>query len=399
VAARKKTPRKKAAPAKAVRVSESDILTAGPEIEPEPEGEDVVFTGQRASASKPRKVGPYRVQRQIGRGGMAVVYRGLHEGLQREVAIKELLAHQRDQEAASRFRREALALAGFRHQNIVTLYDLIDKNGTPYMVLELVNGPTLSELLKEGPLPPEVAAVICARLASALEHAHLARITHRDIKPSNVMLTREGEVKLMDFGIAKDDELAGLTREGLAIGTPAYMSPEQVSAAPLDHRTDIYSLGVLLYECLCGKRAFNGKSVQEMFINIRAGTFRPLRKQNPSVPWALVSVVKRAMRVNVEDRYFDAAELRRDLELFLGKRVAVSHSALLIAYLFQKGRISETEVMERITQREMHALDSIAAAPRRSRRLAWATAIGVGAAAALAATNHLWWPLVRSLGH
>ena len=177
----------------------------------------------RGGGPRPRKVAVYRILGELGRGGMARVYKGIHEDLGREVAIKELLVEPRNKEAASRFRREALALASFRHQNIVTLYDLIDKNGTPYMVLELVDGPTVSELIKQGPLPAEVAATIVAAVASALEHAHLAHITHRDVKPSNVMLTRAGGVKLMDFGIAKDSELTDLTREGLAVGTPAYM--------------------------------------------------------------------------------------------------------------------------------------------------------------------------------
>src|SRR5256885_14945452 len=124
---------------------------------------------------------------------MAIVYRGIHETLQREVAIKELTAESmRDREAQSRFRREALALAAFRHQNIVTLYDLVEKNDTLYMIMEFVDGPTLSDLLKEEPIPPIIAALIGARLASALDHAHFNRIIHRDIKPSNVMITKAG---------------------------------------------------------------------------------------------------------------------------------------------------------------------------------------------------------------
>jgi serine/threonine-protein kinase len=202
---------------------------------------------------KHKKVGPYRVRQVLGRGGMAVVYAGLHEQLQREVAIKELLPLARhDPEGMSRFRREALALAAFRHQGIVTLYDLIEKNDALFMILERVDGPTLQELMADGPLPPEVAAVVGAKVAAALEHAHFNRIIHRDIKPSNVMFTKSGEVKLMDFGIAKDIGLEALTRQGMAIGTPSYMSPEQVAGKKIDHRTDLYSLGAMLYEALAG---------------------------------------------------------------------------------------------------------------------------------------------------
>src|SRR5262249_39643382 len=154
---------------------------------------------------------------ELGRGGMARVYRGLHEALQREVALKELLPDVRDQEAISRFRREALALAGFRHQHIVTLYDLVEKNDSLFMVMEYVDGPTLAELLRGGPLPAEIAAVMGLQLSQALEHAHFRRIIHRDLKPANVMVTRTGEVKLMDFGVAKDEQLEALTREGMAV--------------------------------------------------------------------------------------------------------------------------------------------------------------------------------------
>src|SRR5690606_37639444 len=139
-----------------------------------------------------RKVGAYRILGELGRGGMACVYHGLHEGLQREVALKELISQSRDAEALSRFRREALALAGFRHQNIVTLYDLVEKGDSLFMVLEHVDGGTLRELLQTGPLPPQVAAVIGLQLADALNHAHFRRIVHRDLKPANVMLTRAG---------------------------------------------------------------------------------------------------------------------------------------------------------------------------------------------------------------
>jgi len=362
-------------------------------------GEEIVLS-PISVPNRPRKVGPYRVLKPIGQGGMATVYRGVHESLQREVAIKELLGQQRDKESSSRFRREAMALAGFRHQNIVTLYDLIDKEEVPYMILELVNGVTLNELVKEGPLPPEVAAVIAARLASALEHAHRANITHRDIKPSNVMIGFDGEVKLMDFGIAKDEDLASLTRKGLAIGTPAYMSPEQVSAGKIDPRTDLYSLGVVLYELLCAKRPFHGRDVPELFMKIRAGKFSPLKKHNPAVPFALASVVKRAMRNKPEDRYEDASQMRRELELFLGKRVAVSHSALLVAFLFQKGRISRSDVASRITDRELKALEGMHFS--RSRNLKWSVfvAIFVGAAAALAVlTLDTWLTWLKTLPH
>jgi serine/threonine-protein kinase len=305
---------------------------------------------------KHKKVGPYRVRQVLGRGGMAVVFGGLHEQLQREVAIKELLPIARhDPEGMSRFRREALALAAFRHQGIVTLYDLIEKNDSLFMILELVDGPTLADLMKEGPLPPEVAAVIGAKVASALEHAHFNRIIHRDIKPSNVMFTKSGEVKLMDFGIAKDIGLEALTRQGMAIGTPSYMSPEQVAGKKIDHRTDLYSLGAMLYEALAGQKAFTGKSAGEVFAKIRDGRCVPLGKAAPRVPRALRRIVERAMKVKGDQRYPDAASLRRDLEAWCASQLTVSDSALLIAFLRYRKKLTQTEALVHLSSGELTA--------------------------------------------
>ncbi len=285
---------------------------------------------------------------------MALVYRGLHETLQREVAIKELLPHAAaDRDMLSRFRREALALASFRHQNIVSVYDLVEKSGAQFLILEYVDGPTLSELLKQGPLPPIVVAVIGARLASALEHVHLHRIIHRDLKPANVMISRAGELKLMDFGIARDEDLGPLTKTGMAVGTPAYMSPEQVSGAAVDARTDLYTLGVVLYECAAGQRPFTGNSPGEVFARVRDGKFKPLAKVAPKVPGPLLRIIKKAMQTEQENRYFDASELRRDLEAFVAAELKVSESGLLVAFLRHRNKISETDALARLTAREL----------------------------------------------
>jgi serine/threonine-protein kinase len=285
---------------------------------------------------------------------MAQVYRGLHETLQREVAIKELLPHAaRDLDMLSRFRREALALASFRHQNIVSAYDLVEKNGAQFLILEFVDGPTLSELLRDGPFPALVVAVIGAQLASALEHAHFHRIIHRDLKPANAMLSRTGEVKLMDFGIARDEDLGPLTKTGMAIGTPAYMSPEQVTGGAIDHRTDIYTLGVVLYECAAGQRPFTGNSPGEVFARVRDGRCKPLAKVAPRTPGSLQRIIRKAMQTEPGDRYFDASELRRELETFIASELEISEAGLLVAFLRHRNKISETDAMARLTAREL----------------------------------------------
>ncbi|WP_422724023.1 serine/threonine-protein kinase [Hyalangium rubrum] len=333
---------------------------------------------------------------------MAQVYRGLHEQLQREVALKELLPDgQRDRETQSRFMREALALAAFRHQNIVTLYDLVEKNDSTFMVMELVDGPTLLDLIKDGPLPADVAAVVGARIASALDHAHFRHIIHRDLKPANVMLTKAGEVKLMDFGIAKDVDLAALTQQGMAVGTPAYMSPEQVTGVPLDPRTDIFSLGVLLYEALTGARPFQGKTAGEIFARIRDGKYTPLHKVAPHLPKALTNIVKRALEVKPEARFPDAAAMRRELDVYLAREVKVSHPALLVSFLRHRQKLTETEALAHLSQADLNVLES-GAAERQSRSGAgWLKWVVVAALLALATatgvyfTQDLWAPTVE----
>lgn len=342
---------------------------------------------------------------ELGRGGMAQVYKGIHEQIQREVALKELLPDaQKDKESLSRFHREALALAAFRHQNIVTLYDLVEKNDSLFMVLEYVDGPTLHDLIKDGPLPPDVAAVIGARIASALDHAHFRHIIHRDLKPGNVMLTKSGEVKLMDFGIAKDVDLVALTQQGVAVGTPAYMSPEQVTGAPLDLRTDIFSLGVLLYEALAGARPFQGKTAGEVFARIRDGKYAPLHKVAPHVPAQLANVVRQALEVKPEKRFPDAAAMRRELDVFLAREVQVSHPALLVTFLRQRQKLTETEALAHLTQAELVSIEQHAQQRRASAaraKLKWIAAVvllSLATAGGVYFTQDSWVPLVQKKG-
>lgn len=345
---------------------------------------------------KPRKVGDCRILGELGKGGMATVYRAIHEPLQREVAIKELTADAaKSKESLSRFRREALALAGFRHQNIVTLYDLVEKGDALYMVMELIDGPTLTELIKEGALPAEVAAVVACQIASALEHAHFLRIIHRDLKPANVMVTKSGEVKLMDFGIAKDEQLDKLTRTGTAVGTPAYMSPEQCTGGEVDSRSDVYSLGVLLYEALSGTRAVSGANAGEVFAKIAQGRIPKLKKVAPDSPAALRAIVTRSMKLKPADRYFDMAEMRRALERWIADHLKISEHALLMAFLRHRNKISETEALAKLSMTEMTVARDFESPPKRPARWRWAMLV-LGLGGALAATYGAWWPWLQA---
>ncbi len=348
--------------------------------------------------AKPKKVGECRILGELGKGGMATVYRAIHEPLQREVAIKELPGDAaKNKEAVSRFRREALALAGFRHQNIVTLYDLIEKGDALYMVMELVDGPTLGDLLKEGALPPEVAAVVATQIAAALEQAHFTRIIHRDLKPSNVMITKTGEVKLMDFGIAKDEDLDKLTRTGTAVGTPAYMSPEQCTGGEVDARSDIYSLGVLLYESLSGKRAFTGPSAGDVFAKIAQGKLEKLKHAAPNSPPELRSIVARAMQIKPDKRYIEVAEMRRALDGWLSKHLKVSEHALLMAFLRHRGKLTESEALGRLSMTELTVMKEFEHPRPPPRRWRWAVAGLIALGATAAYTWPKWSPVLEQV--
>jgi serine/threonine protein kinase len=215
------------------------------------------------------------------------------------------------------------------------------------------------------------------------------------------MLTKAGEVKLMDFGIAKDVDLEALTQQGMAVGTPAYMSPEQVTGAPLDPRTDIFSLGVLLYEALTGVRPFQGKTAGEIFARIRDGKYTPLSKVAPHVPAPLAHIVKRALEVRPENRFPDAAAMRRELDLFLAREVKVSHPALLVSFLRQRQKLTETEALAHLTQAELGVLEAYAA-ERQSRskrgKLKWVVAVvllSLATATGVYITQEQWVPVVE----
>ncbi|HEY2294503.1 MAG TPA: serine/threonine-protein kinase, partial [Thermoanaerobaculia bacterium] len=205
-----------------------------------------------------RELGPYRLVREIGSGGMGVVYEAEDTRLRRRVAVKLLPPElSRDRGAKQRFLREGRAASALDDPNICTIHDVGEHDGQLYIVMAYYEGETLKERLARGPLPVSEARQVAIEVARALARAHEAGIVHRDIKPANVMLTG-GKVKVLDFGIAKIRGDATLTRTGSSPGTPAYMSPEQARGEPVDGRTDVWSLGALLYEMLAGRRPFPG---------------------------------------------------------------------------------------------------------------------------------------------
>jgi eukaryotic-like serine/threonine-protein kinase len=258
----------------------------------------------------------YQVEARIGQGGMAEVYRGFDPSLDRRVAIK-VLVHPFDRDAGfvARFRREAQAAARLNHPNIVGVYDAGSDGDTQFIVMEYVEGRTLASFMASGGKPTtEQAIELTEKVAAALLVAHDHGIVHRDIKPANVMVTRTGEVKVMDFGIARLQSDATAPQTSSVIGTPAYFSPEQAQGNPVDSRSDIYSLGCVLYELVAHQQAFTGETpVAVAYKQVNEVPPAP-SAFNPEVPPALDAVVMKCIAKNPANRYQNAGELIADLE-------------------------------------------------------------------------------------
>lgn len=259
----------------------------------------------------------YEVQGRIGVGGMAEVWRGYDRTLNRTVAIKTLLPQfARDASFVDRFRREAQAAARLNHAGIVSVYDSGTDGETPYIVMQFIEGRTLADYLASGKtIPPMKAAQVAKEIAEALAAAHAEGVIHRDIKPANVMVTRDGKVLVMDFGIARlisGPETAPQT--SAVLGTASYLSPEQAQGQAVDARTDIYALGVVLYEMLTGRPPFTGDSPMAIAYKQVNATPEAPSSVNPDVPPELDAVVMRALSKNPANRYQTGQEFADDLE-------------------------------------------------------------------------------------
>jgi tRNA A-37 threonylcarbamoyl transferase component Bud32 len=262
-----------------------------------------------------RQLGKYRILERLGAGGMGTVYRASDEMLDREVAIKMLHPElAREADLVTRFRTEARALARLNHPRIATLHGLEQSGDDFYMVLEYVCGETLESLVQRGgSLPWRRAVEICMAILDALEHAHAMGVVHRDIKPGNVMLTHAGDVKVTDFGIARLVGRTRHTRTGVAIGTPAYMAPEQLRGEEVDRRADLYSVGAVLFELVTGTTAFDADSDWALLARLLHDPPPVPSSVAPNLPAAVDAVVLRAMAKQRADRFASAVDFRRAL--------------------------------------------------------------------------------------
>ena len=254
-------------------------------------------------ARQPSEIGKYRIERRLGQGGMGTVYLARDSRIGRHVALKLLRVD--DDETRMRFEAEAQSAGRLKHPNIVTIYDYGDVEGFPFIVMEYVEGSTLASMIAQERLPIVRRLALIEQVCRGLAYAHRAGIVHRDIKPSNLMVDENGVIKLLDFGIARNVE-RGLTRTGRVLGTASYMSPEQVRGEPVDHRCDVFSVGVVLYEVLTGRRAFPGDSEYVVYDRILTSTPAPFEHPDSRVTAAIQPILDRSLAKDPNDRYQDA---------------------------------------------------------------------------------------------
>lgn len=278
------------------------------------------------------KLGSYKIIEKIGEGGMAEIYKAYQPALKRHVVIKKLKDPNR--EIIARFKKEALLSASFSQENVVAIYDFLYLQRAYYLVMEFVNGEDLRTLIDySAPMPGHLAALIILEIARGLEYTHNQNIIHRDIKPSNVLISEEGNVKLIDFGVAKDDTNTRLTMTGLIVGTPSYMSPEQAHGDPLGPQSDLYALGILLYEMLTGIKPFYGQNNTEVLAKVVRSKYTPPQRINPEISLRLQRVIKKLLKKEKRARYRTAAQLIHDLEKCVPWQVRSRKKELLARFL------------------------------------------------------------------
>jgi tRNA A-37 threonylcarbamoyl transferase component Bud32 len=353
-------------------------------------------TAASARPGRPLAIAKYEVTGEIGHGGMATVYRARDPRLGRDVALKVIHPHLREsREVKARFFVEAQAVAKLRHPNIVEVYDVAAENEPEqYLVVELLEGVTLRKLLQDhGPLLPELAAAIILEILAALAHAHASGVVHRDVKPENVMVEHRPKggnedaapgqrvvVKLMDFGIAKLLDAQGVTSTGQVLGSPAHMAPEQIEGGDVDARADVFSVGVLFYECIVGTLPFEGNNPAQVLRKVLDGLYTTAERANPKVGAAWSRILQTALARKPEDR-FPTAMAFRDAICQELTRLEVKDARAELERFLDEGpsfrEAFEARLVQGLADRADRALaksDTLAAAADYNRALAYAPA-------------------------
>lgn len=293
-------------------------------------------------AELPEYIGKYKIESLVARGGMGAVLKAIHPTLKRYVVLKKLTIRG-SSAIAERFKREARILIDFKNDNIVRVFDHFKEGSSYYMVLEYVDGMSLDQLLKrQRILSSELALTVFLETCKALSYAHAMGVIHRDIKPGNILISRKGDIKLADFGIAasEEDVDSGLTKEGMTLGTPSYMPPEQIeNSKNVDKRADIYAMGVMLYEMVTGKKPYPANFSAETVMMIRKGRFRRARKINGRVHPLVDRLIKRLIQPNPARRFQDIDAVIKLVERHLRRYQAEPIKAALAALM--RGSINE----------------------------------------------------------
>ncbi|HTO92198.1 MAG TPA: serine/threonine-protein kinase [Candidatus Sulfotelmatobacter sp.] len=297
--------------------------------------------------------GAFELHEKIGSGGMASVYRGVQKSLDRRVVLKVLYPHlAEDEKLVQRFEREARAAAMLRHENIVQVIDCGRYEDVSYIAMEFVDGMDLKKWMEaHGPPPIEMALLLLRDLCAGLEHAHQHRIVHRDIKPANIMLTPDGTLKIMDFGLARrGEDSTAVTVVGSVLGTPAYMSPEQATGEAVDERSDIFSAGVVGYELLGAQRPFSGDSYSTVLRAVLTVEPPRLEEVNPLVPPEVVAIIHRMLQKDVSKRYPKISQVRGELETVIDQLGMHRGRDLLREYAQEPERVAETLKKKRLSR-------------------------------------------------
>ncbi len=311
-----------------------------------------------------KQLGRYEVIRELGQGAMGVVYQAKDPLIDRVVAIKTInlgLAQEGKDEYEGRFYQEAKAAGRLNHPNIVTIYDVGKSGEVAYIAMEFLQGRELREIMNDvGLLPVDHVLDIVAQVASGLAYAHEYDIVHRDVKPSNIMVIRDGHVKITDFGIARMASAGVRTQTGMVLGSPKYMSPEQVMGKALDQRSDIFSLGVMLYEMLTGNAPFNGENVNSIMYQTLNTTPAMPNTLNPLVPDMLNFIVAKALAKSVEDRYQNAKDLAADLRA-CKDTLPLSNSGINVQTVAVGGDAKLPDAIAFVSNSDVTDIDSIGA--------------------------------------